>query len=155
VYLDGHFNKPQPYFRLQVVLVIHVSADNDVARKIALRFETPEASGKHSYYHSQLCVAIQRGAGTNTLGLPMEATWFPTSHPAWPMDAESPTELLVCLILTLYGKVVGGQIISEAGSRCDRDLFGEVLTGMRTQFRDAPVATTKKKAKKAKKTARK
>ena len=160
VYLDGHFREQSPYFRLQVVLVVHASAATHTAKKIALRFETPEQSGKHSYYHSQICVTIQRGLGTDTMDLEMEPPWFPTSHPAWPMDAETPTELLVCLILTLYGKVVGSQIINEAGARCGRDLFAEVLTAMRTKFRDAPAQPASKSkmgkpAKKAKKSAKK
>lgn len=160
VYLDGHFRDHAPYLRLQVILVIHANAATTVPRKMAMRFETPEKDGKHSYYHSQMCVGIQRGDGVHTMDMVMEPEWMPTSHPAWPMDAESPTELLICLILTLYGKVVGGQIINEAGLRCGKDLFDEVLGGMRTKFRDPPTpavpkAKKAKGVKKAKKSAKK
>jgi hypothetical protein len=61
------------------------------------------------------------------------------------------------MILSLYGKVVGGQIIAEAGVRCGRDLFGEVLNKMRTISREppAPSASRAKIIKKAKKLGKK
>ena len=51
-------------------------------------------------------MTIQRGASTKRMNLEMEPTWFPNSHPAWPVDAETPTELLVCLILSLTAAVI-------------------------------------------------
>jgi hypothetical protein len=145
--------------RFQVVLVVHGKKATSDAKTLALRFETPErdatGDGKHDYYHSQLCVSLRRGEGTDTLALPIEPDWFPTSHPAWPMDAETPVELLVCLILSLYGKVGGSEIIRDAGESDGRDFFQELLGAMRTKFGQKPGSTKGISAKKKKRVSKK
>ena len=67
-------------------------------KAIGYRFETPEGKGSHNYYHVQV---LQRLDGPFP---PAEcSSWLPDSQPAFPLDADDPVKLLLCLLASLYG----------------------------------------------------
>jgi hypothetical protein len=63
------------------------------------RMEAPEGIGDHHYYHVQWI----RMFPDKTKALPGCPDWIPESYPAIPLDAGSPAELLLCMLLSLYG----------------------------------------------------
>lgn len=68
-------------------------------RFVGYRYESPEKKGDdHKYYHSQPCRSM--GAKSDEIE---EA--LPISHraPTWPLPARCPVELLLCVLLSLYG----------------------------------------------------
>lgn len=67
-------------------------------RSIGFRFEAPEGPGIHHYYHTQL---ITDEAWT----IPRQEhhIWLPTEQPAFPLDADNPVTLILCLLVSLYG----------------------------------------------------
>lgn len=68
----------------------------DGRRFIGFRFEPP-GDGNHSYFHCQMCRTI--GDGKPIPG----ALEVPERSPAWPLWATSSLELLLCLVLSIYG----------------------------------------------------
>lgn len=70
-------------------------------RSFGYRFESPEGEGIHHYYHAQ----IIRGLPPNKLFLPNELhQWLPEGQPSFPLDANNPIMMILCLLLTLYGR---------------------------------------------------
>jgi hypothetical protein len=67
---------------------------------IGFRFESPEGVGLHNYYHAQLFSAYA-GSGPRLSGCP---DWIPVSHPALALDARNSATLLVCMLVSLYGR---------------------------------------------------
>ena len=68
-------------------------------RFLGFRFEMPESVGdNHNYYHSQPC----RNMGRRSEPLE-EALRLPERNPTWPLAAQSPLELLLCLMLSIRG----------------------------------------------------
>jgi len=57
-----------------------------------IRFEGPEPMPTHHYYHAQF-----------TLG-ESSPHWFPDSIPCLPLAAHNPVTMLVCLMMSLYGR---------------------------------------------------
>ena len=79
---------------------------------IGFRMETPESMnqdmnttdnvGIHDFHHAQL---IRRFGQSNLDILPIDCPiWLPDSQPSFPLPAECPVTLLLCLIVTLYGR---------------------------------------------------
>lgn len=66
-------------------------------RFVGVRFEPPGDEENHSYYHSQLCSTM--GDGVAVAG----ALEVPERYPAWPLPAASSLELLLCLVVSVYG----------------------------------------------------
>jgi hypothetical protein len=62
-----------------------------------------DAIGIHHYYHVQI---IQ--PPTSRLN------WLPDAQPAFPLDADNPVKLLLCVLVSLYGLAYLGKIIREA-----------------------------------------
>ncbi len=70
-----------------------------VPQFLGYRFEPPEARGvKHGFYHSQPCQSM----GEKGLPDPYAMDVVDTD-PTWPLAASNATELLLCLVLALYG----------------------------------------------------
>ena len=74
---------------------------NGTPRAVGYRFETPETAGPHHYYHAQLIRSFGK-AGVDW-GIPCPV-WLPDTQPAFVLDADDPIELLVCLLVSLYGR---------------------------------------------------
>ncbi len=91
-----NFGCTVPEFRCRLGLFLH---NNNSLKALGYRFESPEGErGIHHYYHAQ----IVRGLINDFP--PQECSgWLPTSQPAFPIDAKNPIQLILCLLITLYG----------------------------------------------------
>ena len=108
--LSCKLNETQSIARFRVMLIC---SDNDKKfRGIGFRLETPEGQnqeeetpaneGTHDFHHAQL---IRRLDQTILDKLPIDCPcWLPQSQPSFPMPAKCPVTMLLCLIVTLYGR---------------------------------------------------
>lgn len=88
-------------FRLRVMLVSQ--NDDGELRGLGFRLEAPEGSGhgRHDFYHAQLIKGFEK----HEMGLSIKTPqWLPCSQPSFPLLANDPLTLVICLLLTLYGK---------------------------------------------------
>lgn len=93
------FSDDREEFRLRVGLLGRSLEGTMVSA--GFRFETREGpTGVHRYYHSQMISSIGVPKGSDPL--PADH-WVPESQPAFPLDADNPTALLVCFLVSLYG----------------------------------------------------
>ena len=97
------------------VMLVHLEDCFDEQPKgygIGFRMETPESmnqntnattnEGIHDFHHAQL---IRKFGQSNLDKLPIDCpSWLPQSQPSFPMPAKCPVTLLLCLIVTLYGR---------------------------------------------------
>ncbi len=76
----------------------------DLVDGIGFRYEAPHGSGedvgRHDYYHAQ---PITDFASGNAYSLPVQARAHPESTPAFPLEAGTASELLICVLISLYG----------------------------------------------------
>ena len=68
-------------------------------KSVAFRFESPEGEGSHNFYHVQPIRALDREPVT-----PGGADWLPEWNPTLPLDANDPVTLVLCLLMSLYGR---------------------------------------------------
>lgn len=88
---------------------------------LGYRFETPEIGQNHNYYHCQPCLNF----GTKDDPPVSHAIERSTYDPTWPIAASNSVELLLCLVLSLYGfdefrKIEGELMNVRAASRNSR-----------------------------------
>jgi hypothetical protein len=96
------FKRSHPEFDMRVALFLFETlGDKDTLRAIGYRFESPEGEGSHHFYHAQIIRAFQKDNEQMRLPGP---EWLPTKQPSFALDAKSPTTLLACLLITLYGR---------------------------------------------------
>jgi hypothetical protein len=130
IYVDGDFSRKYPLFRVQLIVVTGTNIPEDTAQCLLLRFETPEGddpsgSGKHDYYHSQLCTSFRITGPDNAIAVPDSLSWLALSCPAWPLDAKTPVHLLACVIFALYGKSDGVRLLQQAyGDKLEASMEG-------------------------------
>jgi hypothetical protein len=153
-YLDGDLSGKHPRLCIQLIIVTYMSLPGDTSECILMRFETPEGNdpagtGKHDYYHSQLCTELRIDGPGNTFTVPNCVSWSALSCPAWPMDATTPLHLLCCVIFALYGKNVGVRILRTAYG----DDLEKLIKGMHLLFSSpaAPRPAIRKVGKKPRK----
>jgi hypothetical protein len=102
-----------PEVRLRVGLFL-LDKDEKIMRSIGFRFETPEGEGTHNFYHAQLISDFEKDRlGFDLVGCP---TWLPTTEPTLPLKANNPAELLICLLVSLYGWGFYKRLVSEGFS---------------------------------------
>lgn len=95
--LSYDFGRSIPIVRLRLGLFLN---HDSKVKGMGYRLESPEGVGRHHYYHVQLI----KGFETGELFPPTETTeWLPDNEPTFPLDAEDSVDLLLCLILSLYG----------------------------------------------------
>lgn len=103
--LNLRYNLAQDTARLQVAVFVQEGVGQVGPRAFGYRFEPPEgANGPHHFWHAQPTFKIRLPDG-DMRELPPAGTgsWRPTSTPAFPLDASSSADLLVCLMVSLYG----------------------------------------------------
>jgi hypothetical protein len=84
----------------RIYLGLFLYHDNSI-RSFGFRFESPEGKGIHHYYHAQ----IIRSLPPNKSFAPSELhQWLPEGQPSFPLDAQNPIMMILCLLLTLYGR---------------------------------------------------
>ncbi len=70
---------------------------------VGFRLESPHGDerkevGRHDFYHAQLIRSLGYGP-------PVECpSWLPETQPSFPLTADDPVTLVLCLLLSLYGK---------------------------------------------------
>ena len=92
---------------------------------IGFRMETPENmnqnvntssnDGIHDFYHAQLIRKFDQRAPDSTQGFDCPS-WFPQSQPSFPLPADCPVSLLLCLIVTLYGRKYYNNFLKTHGT---------------------------------------
>ena len=89
---------------------------------IGFRMETPESMnqdteastriGIHDFHHAQLIQRFRREELNSELQIDCPC-WIPDSQPSFPLPAECPVTLLLCLIVTLYGRNYYNQFLTQ------------------------------------------
>ncbi|MFQ5911427.1 MAG: hypothetical protein ACE5IJ_12025 [Thermoplasmata archaeon] len=89
---------------LRVMLVSRGGSEGRV-RGIGFRLESPHGDdenedelGRHDFYHAQLIRSLGHGPPVECPG------WLPETQPSFPLTADDPVTLVLCLLLSLYGR---------------------------------------------------
>jgi hypothetical protein len=108
-------------FRVMLVRLDDCFEENRKVYGIGFRMETPESmnqnatttdnEGIHDFHHAQL---IQKFGQTRLNKLLIDCPgWIPESQPSFPLPAKCPVTLLLCLIVTLYGRKCYNQFLDN------------------------------------------
>lgn len=100
-----NLSKDQSIARFRVMLVTLDEDDKETLNGIGFRMETPEhrnSTGIHDFHHAQLIQQFNPKRSDDKLRTKCPS-WLPESQPSFPMPADCPVTLLLCIILTLYG----------------------------------------------------
>ena len=118
--LSCTLNETQSIARLRVMLVC--LDGNEAPYGVGFRMETPESTnqngnetnnkGIHDFHHAQLIRTFGQSKLDDKLRVRCP-DWLPTTQPSFPLSAECPVTLLLCLILTLYGKRYFDEFLQE------------------------------------------
>ena len=113
-------NQTRSIARLQVMLI---RADrNRNSFGMGFRLETPgrtnqnanatDKAGIHDFYHAQLIREFRQKRLDKPLPIDCPS-WLPVTQPSFPLPARCPVMLLLCLIVTLYGRKYYNQFLTE------------------------------------------
>lgn len=91
---------------LRITLVV-VGADDVGQHAMAWRFEAPEGPGEHCYWH---CQPVRQLRGTEAPPLKRLPEWLFDDIPTIPLAASDPEELLVALLVSVYGHATLGRM---------------------------------------------
>lgn len=92
---------------------------HDYVAFVGFRYETPEIGGNHHYYHAQPCRSMGCDRSPVRDSLPIS-----NRYPTFPLLATSSLELLLCLVISIYG--ISGL------SKLEHDLSAEYSTRRNT-----------------------
>ena len=116
-------NETQSTAQFKVMLVCLDEGKKE--RGIGFRVETPESvkydtntidnGGSHDFYHAQLIRKFDQRAPDSAQGFD-SPSWLPQSQPSFPLPADCPVTLLLCLIVTLYGRTYYNNFINIHGT---------------------------------------
>lgn len=82
-------------------------------RAFADRYEQPEGSGRHDFWHAQPMGEFRlHDKSSRTLE---RLFGMPDDTPAFPLDAQKPVDLLVSLMISLYGLKHAGKLAFACG----------------------------------------
>jgi len=88
-----------PEIHLKVALFLISENDGlETLNAIGYRFETPHEGVRHRYCHIQHIIRFDQSERYKLPG----AEWVPWEYPAFPVDAQDPIELLICMLVSLY-----------------------------------------------------
>ena len=108
-----NLSKNQSIARFRVMLVT-LDESNEALNGIGFRMETPEGRdqnvnttdndniGIHGFHHAQLIQQFNPKQFCDKLRIKCPS-WLPESQPSFPLPADCPVTLLLCLIRALYG----------------------------------------------------
>jgi hypothetical protein len=71
--------------------------------------EEEERDSRHGFYHAQLIRDFGRGPSPSSEC----PSWLPCTQPSFPLTADCPVTLMLCLLLTLYGKRYCWEFVSK------------------------------------------
>ena len=122
--LSCKLNESRSVTKLRVMLVCldDCFEENRKVYGVGFRMETPHSQdqnvdtsaneGVHDFHHAQLI----REFGQTQLdcNIPIDCPyWLPQSQPSFPLPAKCPVTLLLCLIVTLYGRKYYNQFVND------------------------------------------
>ena len=109
-----NLSRDQSVARFRVILVTLDRNEKTKLNGIGFRMETPEgtdqndsangndSTGIHNFYHAQLIQQFTPKQFGNILQSECP-NWLPESQPSFPLPADCPVTLLLCIMITLYG----------------------------------------------------
>ena len=116
-------NETQSTAQFKVMLVCLDEGKKECG--IGFRMETPESmnqdtntidnGGSHDFYHAQLIRKFDKRAPDSAQGFD-SPSWLPQSQPSFPLPADCPVTLLLCLIVTLYGRKYYNNFVNIHGT---------------------------------------
>ncbi len=120
--LNCRLNENQSIAQFRVMLIrIEENKTTHEFCGIGFRMETPGSAaqnscatvndGIHDFYHAQLVRKLDSKL-KNKLQITCP-NWIPDAQPSFPLAADCPVTLLLCLIVTLYGKKYYSQFLEE------------------------------------------
>jgi hypothetical protein len=128
--LDCHFSDRLSKFCIHI-LFLSVE-DNHPYYCVGFRIETPEnqnqiqqaggqarGSGNHDFYHAQLLNKPEGMPGLDHL---------PDSQPSFPLVANCPVTLFLCILLTMYGRKFFHEFVTGLGSNKASQGYGKIKT---------------------------
>ncbi len=113
-------------FAIRVMMMTSASADQPIpCQSIGFRIESPHDGelGRHKFYHAQFIHSFDYGPWK--AGLAETIEWLPLQQPSFPLWATNPTEAVLCLILTLYGKVYYNKFYGTYATRFSKAIQQE------------------------------
>ena len=88
--------------KIQLILTLVVAGEDAQTglNATAFRFETGDEGTAHDYHHAQPTARLEhRGAYLGGVRLPLHE-----SVPAFPLDADGPVGVVMCVLVSLYGR---------------------------------------------------
>jgi hypothetical protein len=99
-------------YQADLQLELYSFSEDEGPQSISLRFESPNDSPPHNFWHSQL--VIQSRYLEPLGGVP---EWFPTTLPTFALNASSPVSLLLSMLVALYGGVYVQRLMANIRGR--------------------------------------
>ena len=102
--LEFDLGKPHGNIRFTVMMLLGSKTETAISYQgIAYRFELGHLGSGHDYYHVQFTNPGQNfGGNDDSLGCP---SWIPTKMPRILTPAKGASTLILCVLLSFYGKV--------------------------------------------------
>ena len=100
--LSCNLNRNQSMAKFRVMLVTLDTNDKTKLNGVGFRMETPDGTGIHDFHHAQLIHQFSPKQFGNILQIKC-LSWLPESQPSFPLPADCPVTLLLCIMITLYG----------------------------------------------------
>jgi hypothetical protein len=100
--LSMYYKVPDDEARLQLALFMDQEGQQE-DRAFGYRYESPEGHGRHHFWHAQPILEMRRH-DNKMIALPgITDGWRPADTPAFPLSARCNLDLIVCLIVSIYG----------------------------------------------------
>lgn len=109
------YNRDPAEIRMQIAIFYKAS---DEAFAMGWRFESPEHGGEegeqsaHGFYHAQPSHSLR--TLSRHYDLPVADAKVPDGQPAFPLDATDEVDLLLCLLLSIYGLKEASELVGDA-----------------------------------------
>ena len=115
--LSSNFNFGCSIPEIALRVGLFLKHTDDEVKAIGYRLESPHGIDKsgcgiHHYYHVQMI----KGIGNLNFPPQQFSDWVPDGEPTFPLDAEDSVELLLCLVLGLYGREQLSEFINIIGN---------------------------------------
>jgi len=102
------YNESPPETRLMILMIRHIG---DEEKCFGFRFEGPAIDSMHDYWHAQITTELRRRGGRQKLpGCP---DWIPDEVPCIPTTAKCPVSLILCMLISLYGKRIFNEFFAD------------------------------------------
>lgn len=121
--LTGYWDFCRSQPDVSLYLGLFTTSTDEYIQAVGFRYETPEISKKHGYFHVQPTkefraknigqAMVRRDPFSKFYDDGLENCWLPVSDPTIPARANTPVDLLLCLLVSLYGTGKMTKILNE------------------------------------------